>query len=149
MTTTFCINWDRRLKFCDPVSDILNLYHSLGEFSRFMMFFLFDPENRFDISCKLSLLETIYMKKSKPVFSWNVKTCFLKKNTKSICWNFYPEYLFISRSLSSNWSIQACHFEMGTKKLKQYLRSTCCKVSFRVPVPSSSFFHKFWSVYSI
>ena len=45
----------------------------------FKIFFLIFPENRFDISCKLSQLETICMK--------NIETCFLGKYQFVVCWS--------------------------------------------------------------
>ena len=65
----------------------LNLYHSLGLFSRWWIWWylvLFSQKTGFDISCKLSPLETICMT-CQNLFSENNISMF-------ICWKLYPEW---------------------------------------------------------
>ena len=79
-----------------PLTDFVKHYHSLGWFSRGQIdniLSYFSQKTGFDISCKLSPLET---------YAWNIKTCFLGKKKRKIiqvviCWKYYIAcYMIIS-----------------------------------------------------
>ena len=93
---------------------LLNLHHSLGQFSRWQIgdIFLIFQKTGFCISCKLSPWETICMK-CQILFSGknkkNILICHLPK--------FYPEckVLTCRRSISDRWHSDIYLFQRSTK----------------------------------
>ena len=87
------------------VKHIINLYHSLGIFSRRQIddiFLIFFPENRIWHSMQIVSLGDNLHELSYPVWIWHfiqiaqiVISCFLRKIRKIfqnvVCWKFYPE----------------------------------------------------------
>ena len=48
----------------------VNFYHSMGKFNMTITFFIFSQKTGFDITCKLSLKETIYMSVRSEYYIW-------------------------------------------------------------------------------